>query len=265
MISLEQSDQGRVVTVSLNRPEKRNALNKRLVSELLGVIQGLSVDESVRVVILTGAGNVFSAGADLEALEAMQSATYEENLEDSRILADLFAAVRTCAKPVIARVNGHAIAGGFGLVTACDFAISDDRAKLGFSEVRIGFVPAIISTFLRSRIGDLALRNLLLRGEMISAREAVSLGLINRTVDAARLDDTVMAVAYEIMRETSGQAVAATKRLLFELEKSSWERGVSLAVETNARVRHSEDCLAGIRAFLKREDPPWKKSFDANE
>jgi len=265
MISLEQSDQGRVVTVSLNRPEKRNALNKRLVSELLGVIQGLSVDESVRVVILTGAGNVFSAGADLEALEAMQSATYEENLEDSRILADLFAAVRTCAKPVIARVNGHAIAGGFGLVTACDFAISDDRAKLGFSEVRIGFVPAIISTFLRSRIGDLALRNLLLRGEMISAREAVSLGLINRTVDAARLDDTVMAVAYEIMRETSGQAVAATKRLLFELEKSSWERRVSLAVETTPRVRHSEDCLAGIRAFLKREDPPWKKSFDANE
>ena len=265
MIALEQSDEGRVVTVTLNRPEKRNALNQRLVSELLGVIQGLSNDESVRVVILTGAGNVFSAGADLEALEEMQSATFEENRDDSQALADLFVALRTCSKPIIARVNGHALAGGFGLVTACDFAVADERAKFGFTEVRIGFVPAIISTLLRSRLHDLTLRNLLLRGHLISSQDAVSLGLINRAVDAARLDDSVMAVADDIIRETSGNAVAETKRLLFELEKRSWSDGVAFAVDTNARIRHSEDCIAGIRAFLNREDPPWKREFDKDE
>lgn len=265
MLSLEQSEKGRVVTVTLNRPEKRNALNQRLVVELSGVIHGLSNDDAVRVVVITGAGSAFSAGADLQALENMSTATYDDNLKDSELLADLFVTIRTCSKPIIARVNGHAIAGGFGLVTACDFALTDERARFGFTEVRIGFVPAIVAIFLKSRIPDLALRNLLLRGELISAQEAVRLGLVNRAVDAARLDDSVLAVAHEIIRETSAEAIATTKRLMYEIEKRSWDDALAYAVETNARVRGSGDCLAGVRAFLAREDPPWKKSYDADD
>ena len=262
MIAINKSDRADVVTLTLNRPEKRNALNQQLVVELTGVIKDLSGDESVRVIVLTGSGTTFSAGADLEALEQMQTASYEANLLDSRKLADLFSAIRTCSQPVIARVNGHAIAGGCGLVTACDFAISDNRAKFGFTEVRLGFIPAIVMTLLQNRIPDLKLRDLLLRGSLISAQEARELGLVNRVVDGARLDEAVRALADEIVRETSPQAVASTKRMFFELDRLTSEAALTHAVEQNAQMRGTPDCLAGIRAFLNREDPPWTQSFD---
>jgi len=262
MIVIEKSNRADVVTLTLNRPEKRNALNRQLVDELAGVIEDLSGDESVRIIVLTGSGSVFSAGADLEALEEMRTASYETNLEDSQKLADLFTAIQTCSQVVIARVNGHAIAGGCGLVTACDFAISDSRARFGFTEVRLGFIPAIVMTLLKNRIPDRKLRNLLLRGSLISAAEAQELGLLNRVVDGARLDKAVHSLADEIVRETSPQAVAATKRLFFDLNLLTGQAALTHAVEQNARMRGTPDCLAGIRAFLNREDPPWKKDFD---
>ena len=262
MIRLEKSDRADVVTLTLKRPEKRNALNQQLISELTRVIERLSSDESVRVIVLTGSGNTFSAGADLQALEEMQKASYEENLADSQKIAHLFTSIRSCEQPVIAKVNGHAIAGGFGLLTACDFAIVDDRARLGFTEVRIGFMPAIAMTFLRARLPDLALRDLLLTGRLISAQEALEFGLVNRVVDGARIDDAVRELADEIVRETSREAVAATKRMLFEIEFMSQREALRVAVERNATMRKSTDCQDGIRAFLEREDPPWKKAFE---
>ena len=264
MIVLEKSGRADIVTLTLKRPEKRNALNQQLVGELTSVIESLSSDETVRVIVLTGSGNTFSAGADLEALEKMQTASYEDNLKDSQKLANLYTSIRSCSQPVIARVNGHAIAGGFGLLTACDFAIVDDRARLGFTEVRIGFVPAIVMTFLRTRIPDLAVRDLLLTGRLISAQEALELRLVNRVVDGARIDDAVRELADEIVRETSREAVSATKRMLFETEFMSTRESLAIAVERNATIRKSTECQAGIRAFLEREDPPWKKKFESD-
>ena len=262
MILIEKSPRGDLVTITLNRPERKNALNQQLVVELTEAIEEISDDETVRIIVLTGAGDVFSAGADLKALEAMQSASYGDNLDDSQRLADLFLAIRRCPQPVIARVNGHAIAGGFGLVSACDFSVADERARFGFTEVRIGFIPAIVMAFLRYRLTDLHLRNVLLRGVLLTAREAQSIGLINRIVDTERLDEAVRTLADEIVRETSPQAVAATKRMLFEIQRSSHDEGLAIAVERNAQMRNMPDCQAGIRAFLNREDPPWKTSFD---
>jgi len=263
MIILEKSERADIVTLTLKRPEKRNALNQQLVGELTSLIESLSSDETVRVIVLTGSGNTFSSGADLEALEKMQTASYEDNLADSQKLAHLYSSIRSCSQPVIARVNGHAIAGGFGLLTACDFAVVDDRARLGFTEVRIGFVPAIVMTFLRTRVPDLALRDLLLTGRLISAQEALELGLVNRVVDGARIDDAVRELADEILRETSREAVAATKRMLFETEFMGQREALAIAVERNATIRTSKDCQDGIRAFLKREDPPWKRKFES--
>ena len=265
MIVIEKSNRGDVVTLTLKRPEKRNALNQRLVSELTSVVESLSLDESVRIIVLTGSGNTFSSGADLQALEQMQTASYEENLDDSKKLADLYTTIRSCSQPVIAKVNGHAIAGGFGLVTACDFAVADERAKMGFTEVKIGFIPAIVMTFLRSRIPDLAVRDLLLTGRLISAQDALNLGLVSRVVDGARIDETVNDIADNIIRETSREAVAATKRMLFETEYLNMRDALAIGVERNATVRASKDCQAGIRSFLNRDDPPWKTAFDNNQ
>ncbi|GMQ82857.1 MAG: enoyl-CoA hydratase-related protein [Rhodothermia bacterium] len=264
MIVLEKSDRADIVTLTLKRPEKRNALNQQLVGELTSVVERLSSDETVRVIVLTGSGNTFSAGADLEALEQMQTASYEDNLEDSQKLANLFTSIRSCSQPVIARVNGHAIAGGFGLLIACDFAIVDDRARLGFTEVRIGFMPAIVMTFLRTRLPDLAVRDLLLTGRLISAQDALEFRLVNRVVDGARIDDAVRELADEIVRETSREAVSATKRMLFETEFMNMREALAIAVERNATTRKSTECQEGIRAFLEREDPPWKKKFESD-
>jgi methylglutaconyl-CoA hydratase len=263
MILRTEADPHGVVTVTMNRPEKRNALNQELVVELTDVVNELSNDDNVRVIVITGAGDVFSAGADLKALEEMQTASYGDNLSDSQKLADLYMTIRRCAHPVIARVNGHAIAGGFGLVTACDFSVVDERARLGFTEVRIGFIPAIVMVLLRARLSDLMVRNLTLRGVLLTAREAQSIELVNRIVDGEHLDEAVKKLTDEIVRETSPAAVTATKRMIYDLQRPSMDEMLAVAVERNAQMRTTPECQAGIRAFLNREDPPWKTSFDA--
>ncbi len=265
MISIGHDRKTSIATITLNRPEIRNALNRRLVGELTSVFNRMSTDDSVRVVILTAEGGSFSAGADLKALAKLRTASTEENAADSTELAMLFQAMRNCPKPIIARVNGHAIAGGFGLVVACDFAIADSRARFGFTEVRIGFVPAIVMTFVRRRIGDLALRDLMLRGHLITAAEAVDLRLINKSVDGARLEQSVTDLAIEIVRETSAEAVAATKKLMVEMDHLSEDDRLNRAVLVNTTMRSSPECLAGVDAFLKKEDPPWKTLFQSRE
>jgi len=257
LVSIETKDSGRLAILTIARPDKRNALNRELVSRLTKLISGLAADPACRVIILTGTGNTFSAGADLKALEQMQSASFEENLEDSDALASLFSEIRHCPKPVIARVNGHAIAGGLGLVTACDFAICVDEAKLGFTEVRIGMVPAIVMVLLKRRLGDLALRNLFLRGHLISASEAEEVGLISEVVSSTSLDERVFELAREIAGTTSPLAVAATKRILAEMDEMTWTDALEYAISENARARETEDCHAGIAAFLEKKDPPW--------
>lgn len=249
---------GRVLTLTLNRPDKRNALSASLVGALREALGEAEKDDDVRVVVLTGAGKVFSAGADLAALEALQTASAEDNLADSRHLADLFTAIYRHPKPVIAKVNGHAIAGGCGLAAVCDFSLVSDRAKLGFTEVRIGFVPAIVSVFVLRKLGEAAARDLMLRGGLISAEEVAGAGLVTRAVAPEDLDAEVEALADELATETSATAVALTKRLLADVPGMGLDEAVSHAVQLNALARSTDDCRAGIASFLTKTDPPWR-------
>lgn len=258
MLAIERSRDARIATVTLNRPEKRNALSASLVSELRHVMASLSSDESVRVIVLTGAGRVFSAGADLEALRTLRDATFEQNLEDSRLLAGLFLDIRSSPKPVIARINGHAIAGGCGLAAACDFSVSVEEARFGFTEVRIGFVPALVSVLLETRIRGNDMRELFLRGHLIGARQAQAIGLIGSVVPAAHLDEEVNRLAMEIGRNTSSEAVALTKQLL----STGLAADLEHAARVNAEARATRDCKAGIDAFLVRKNAPWVQDWD---
>jgi methylglutaconyl-CoA hydratase len=211
--------------------------------------------------VITGAGKVFSSGADLDELRNLQNATREQNEADSRRLADLFAQIYLHPKAVIARINGHALAGGCGLAAVCDLSISTNEAKFGFPEVRIGFVPAIVSVIILRKIGDARARELFLRGHVITAQEAVEIGLITRTVPISELDQAVDDLSREIANETSGAAIGVTKRLIADIQGIDLHEGLAHAVEINASARQSADCRAGVAAFLERKDPPSKRDY----
>jgi len=249
-----------VRTIRLNRPDKRNALNADLVSALQSALSDAETAAAVRAVVLTGVGSAFSAGADLAALRAMREASPEENLEDSRHLADLFRQIYLHPAPIIAHVNGHAIGGGCGLAAVCDLSYVAEDAKLGFSEVRIGFVPAIVMVFVRRKLGETAARDLFLRGHILSAREAAECGLVTDVVAENELGEVVQDRAREIATETSGSAVALTKRMLAQVPGMGLEEALDYAVQMNAFARGTDDCQAGLAAFLNDEDPPWKRS-----
>jgi len=262
MISIEHSRDGRIITLTLNRPEKRNALNKSLVLELTRVISSLEQDDFARVILITGAGKVFSAGADLDALSRMADASEQENLADSKALGTLFTTIRNSSKVIIAWINGHAIAGGSGLATACDLSIAARSARFGFTETRIGFVPALVSVLLQARLSETAMRDVLLTGRLFDAEEAEKMGLITRSVPDEQLEQTVLDTAEAIARNTSAQAIASTKALLSELHGRPFEEGMDLAASANARARKSTDCQNGVRSFLEKEPPPWVASWD---
>jgi methylglutaconyl-CoA hydratase len=256
---LDTTTEAQVRTLRLDRPEKRNALNAALVTDLKAAMADAADADDVRVVILTGNGPSFSAGADLASLKELRSASPRENEQDSRHLAELFRQIYLHPKPIIAQVNGHAIGGGCGLAAVCDFSFVSEDAKLGFSEVRIGFVPAIVMVFVRRKLGEAAARDLLLRGRLVTAAQASEVGLVSRTVADRRLDDEVQDLAHELATETSGSAVAMTKRMMAKLPGMGLEEGLDYAVQMNAFARGTEDCQAGIDAFLNDEDPPWKQ------
>ncbi|HMB92657.1 MAG TPA: enoyl-CoA hydratase-related protein [Rhodothermales bacterium] len=256
---IQYETNAQVATITLNRPDKRNALNVGLVSAVQEALQKAADDEAVRVVVLTGAGKVFSAGADLAALKALQTAAPMENVADSEHLARLFEQIYLHPKPIIARVNGHAIAGGSGLAAVCDFAIAAEHAKLGFTEVRIGFVPAIVMVFVLRKLGEAAARDLLLRGVLITAQEAADMGLITHAVSAEKLDEAVNTLAQEIATQTSASAVTLTKGMMAQVPGMGLQEALTYAIQMNAFARGTSDCQAGIAAFLNKTDPPWRE------
>lgn len=257
MSQIERHRTGVIETISLNRPDKRNPLSAGMVSDLTSALTELSSDETLRVIVITGKGSVFSAGADLAELDAMREASMRDHVASSTSLAGLFGLMRSHPKPIIARVNGHAVAGGCGLALACDFAIAVDHARVGFTEVRIGFVPAIISTLLRESIADRRLRDLLLSGRLIEAAEAVRMGLLTRAVDASQLDDAVESLAKGIADETSGTAIALTKRLLSVTQGLPQSAAFKFLAAYNAIARGTDDCKEGVTAFLEKRKPNW--------
>lgn len=257
MSDLIASTADRVQYLTLNRPESRNALNAPLVAALRQALVSAASDREIRAVVISGEGKAFSAGADLSELQSLRSASLAENRRSSEALSRLFQEIRHHPKPVIAKVNGHAIAGGCGLAVACDLAIAASHAKLGFSEVRIGFVPAMVSALLRNRIREGTLRSLLLTGRLVDADEAARIGLVAGSVPAGELDDAVAEITTAIAEETSPTAVALTKRMLAATDGMPAGAAATFLESFNALARQTGDVARGVDAFLKKESPEW--------
>lgn len=247
----------RVAFIALNRPEKRNALNHQVVSELKSAFSQAANDESAKVIVLKANGQAFCAGADLAYLQQLQKNTYEENLEDSAHLKDLFLQIYTLKKVVIAQIEGHAIAGGCGLATVCDFSFAVPEAKFGYTEVRIGFIPAIVKVFLIRKIGEMRSKKLLLTGELIDANEAAQMELINAVVSAQDMEKHIEDFCAMLTSKNSGQSMAFTKQMIADVQSMSLEVGLNYAAEMNAKARASEDCKKGIASFLNKESISW--------
>ena len=249
--------QERVGVITLNRPEKRNALSHELVADLKEAIHHAEVDDQVKVIILKANGEAFCAGADLAYLQQLQNFTYEENLQDSNHLKELFLKIYTLPKIVIAQVHGHALAGGCGLATVCDFSYAVPEAKFGYTEVKIGFIPALVAVFLLRKIGEARSKELLLGGELISAEHAVQMGLINKVVPSEKLESEVMALAKKLADGNSGQSMKLTKELIAKVQSLPLNEALGFAAEMNAHARSTEDCKRGIAAFLNKEKLTW--------
>lgn len=246
-----------IATITLNRPEKRNALNGELVNELSEALSNAAADESVKAIILKANGNTFCSGADLDQLRAMQSATYEENLADSNRLKELFKKIYTLKKIVIAQVEGFALAGGCGLATVCDFTFCTPESKFGYTEARIGFVPAIVMVFLIRKIGEKKAAQLLLGAEIISADEAQSLGMVNQIHPKETIEKAVFDFTQKLITQNSSQSLAATKAMINYVQGKTLDEALHYAAEQNALARSSADCKQGIQAFLNKENINW--------
>ena len=249
--------QDRVGAITLNRPEKRNALSFELVSELKAVFLQAETDPLVKVVVLKANGAVFCSGADLAVLRQLQSFSVQENLTDSRHLGDLFHQIYTLRKPVIAQVEGHALAGGCGLATVCDFVFAVPEAKLGYTEVKIGFIPAIVMIFLLRKVGEQKAKQLLLTGELISAHQALEIGIINQVVERHEIERVVYDFAQRLIRNNSAESMEATKRMIAEIQSMPIADALEYAAKMNAQARSSEDCKKGVQAFLDKKDLIW--------
>jgi methylglutaconyl-CoA hydratase len=247
----------RIGYIVLNNPEKRNALGPEIIAGLKEAFLMMELNEGVKVVILSASGKAFCAGADLAYLQQMQAFTFEENLADSQGLKDLFELIYSFPKVVIAEVQGHALAGGCGLVTVCDFAFSAPAALFGYTEVAIGFVPALVSVFLLEQIGGAKTKELLLSGELITSSKAAELGLITEVIESEELKKIVFDFAQKLITKNSSFSMTETKMLLRELTKESRIKALNYAAELNAKARAHPDFKHGIAAFLSKSKPSW--------
>lgn len=255
LVTYEVND--RIGLVTLNRPEKRNALSYELVSELKEAFKRAETDSKAKVIILAANGEAFCAGADLEYIKKLQGFSYEENLKDSQHLKELFLQIYTLKKVVVASVQGHALAGGCGLATVCDFVFAVPEARLGFTEVKIGFVPAIVMVFLIRRIGEQRARQLLLSGELISGEAAVQAGLVMRIVPVEQLKEAVMSFSRHLITNNSEQSMATTKEMIAGVQALPLKEALDLAASMNAHARETADCKRGIAAFLQKQKLSW--------
>lgn len=246
---------GPLATLTLNRADKRNAISYELIDELLLALDELEKSPA-HILLLTGAGKAFCSGMDLDNLRAITSRTHDENRTDSGTMALLFRTLYEFPKVTIAAVNGPAVAGGCGLATLCDFTLASPEARFGYTEVRIGFVPAIVSTFLLRQVGEKQARDLLLTGRIIDAEEAMRIGLVNEIVPAERLLPRARELAAALM-ENSPASLLATKRLLREFSRAGLDRDIAHAVEENARIRTTADFREGVNSFLEKRKPRW--------
>lgn len=245
------SVQDGIARLTLNRPDKRNALNDALVTGVKESFRKADADDSVRAIVVSGAGKDFCSGADLSALQKIADASVSENLDDARSLMDLFVLIRQVRVPVIAAVRGRALAGGCGLATGCDLVLASEDARFGYPEVRIGFVPAMVMAILRRNVSEKRAFELITRGEEIGAEEARQMGLVNKVFSASTFEVDVDMYAQQFTK-TSRSAVALTKKLLYQVDGLAFLEAIETGVDVNVIARMTEDCQKGIAKFLKK-------------
>ncbi len=243
----------RIGYISLERPEKRNALNKTFIDELKEAFQKAKNDKNCKLIILQAIGKTFCSGADLAYLKDLITNSYSQNLQDSKNLMSLFKQIYELPKIIIAKVQGDAIAGGCGLISLCDIIVSNKEAKFGYPEVKIGFVPAIVSHFLIKKIGLAKSNTLLLSGKIINSQEAKNIGLIDEIVLDENLDKYVSEFAKKLIKSTSSESIVLTKKIINKVDEKLLEEASTI----NAKSRESDDFKKGINAFLNKKSIKW--------
>ena len=240
-----------VARITLNRPEKRNALNDELIAEIKRSLEKASAEEDVRVIVISGAGKDFCSGADLSALQKIAQASVADNAEDARSLLELFVQIRQISVPVVAAVKGRALAGGCGLASACDLVLASQSARFGYPEVKIGFVPAMVLAILRRNVSEKRAFELITRGEEIDAARAAEIGFVNQVFSDETFDDEVNRYLQRFT-VVSKSAVALTKQLLYQVDGLAFLEALETGADVNVIARMTEDCQQGIARFLKK-------------
>ena len=243
---------GPIVLITLNRPEKRNALNDEMISSLKNLLRQANDAPLTRVIVITGAGRDFCSGADLSALQKIADGSVSENVDDARSLMELFILIRQLRVPVVAAVRGKALAGGCGLASACDLILASSDASFGYPEVKIGFVPAMVMAMLRRNVSEKRAFELITLGKEITADEALKLGLVNQVFRPEYFDGGMFHYAREF-EQMSKSAVALTKSLFYQMDGMSFGSALETGVDVNVIARLTEDCQKGIAKFLKKE------------
>ncbi|HDP98550.1 MAG TPA: enoyl-CoA hydratase/isomerase family protein [bacterium] len=254
--TLKYKLQNHIITIWLNRPEVHNAFNKTMLNELVDILGWIKNSDDVRVVIFTGEGKSFSAGADLNWMQEIINYTYEENLQDSELISRVFYLIYTCPRPVIAAINGAAIGGGMGFVGASDIVIASEQAKFSLSEVRIGVVPSCISPYLFKKVGEGALKELFISGQRFDAEKALRINLINYVVKHDQLLDLAQEKARELL-VCGPNAIAICKKLFLEIPEMDLMTAYDYTAELIAKMRISEEAQEGMKAFLEKRKPKW--------
>ena len=247
----------RVAYLILNRPQKRNALSAELVAELYDAFVKLNADNDIRVIVLKSADKPFCAGADLGYLAQLRNFTLEENEADSQSLRRLFDSIYHSPKFVITQVEGAALAGGCGLATLADICVATPEATFGYTEVKIGFIPALVMVYLREKVSGSVMGDILLTGRVFDAAEALSFQLIQRVVPAIEIAQYVASLAQQICMSTSPQALSKVKEMMRTIPKMDRDEALDYAAKQNAAARGSQDCRKGIDAFLNKESLNW--------
>ena len=245
-----------VATISLNRPEVHNAMNEKLMTELISCFIELNKDNNIRIIILTGKGKSFCAGADLNWMKSMATFTKEENIRDSRLLLELYETIYNCSKPVIAKVNGHAFGGGLGLFAVCDIIFAVPDCKFAFSEVKLGIIPAVISTYIIRRIGLSKVRSLFITGERFDSEYGKEIGLIDYVVSEEKIDEVIQKYI-KIIQSSGPKAIEEIKKLTNAYEKMNLDNYKKHTVEKIAELRISKEGQEGINAFLEKKKTNW--------
>jgi methylglutaconyl-CoA hydratase len=251
MSAVLYSVENSIAWLTLNRPDKRNALNDELIAALKATLAEANRDENVRAIVITGAGKDFCSGADLSALQKIAGASVAENLDDARSLMELFLLIRQVHVPVVAAVTGRALAGGCGLATACDLVLASSSARFGYPEVKIGFVPAMVLAILRRNVSEKRAFELLTRGDEIDAAQAYETGLVNQILADEMFIESVKDYVQRFTK-VSKSAVALTKKLLYQVDSLSFSEALETGVDVNVIARMTDDCQQGIAKFLKK-------------